>query len=302
MHTSISIFLEKHFSWLVIFSIAVGLFVPGADGVPPILVPFCLALLIFVSAFQLELDELQQVPIKTCAILYVVRFLCLPVVLYYLMRVMFPAYDTSVLLFALMPTGVAAPAVTMLFGGNVGVSLGLLSLSSLLSPVSIPLIFYFVQGEAVSYDYAGMFFTLVMVVVLPIILHLPFRRLLKVVSFMRSSAKSLSTLLVALIMILVVGASRKTLFSDLSLFGESLFLTTLLFGVYYFVGWTVSTPLSMKERLSMTVSSGVNNNALGIGIASIHFSPSVALFFVVSELPWIVAIAILGRLARKLHK
>ncbi|MCB0321852.1 MAG: hypothetical protein KDD60_13080, partial [Bdellovibrionales bacterium] len=80
---------------------------------------------------------------------------------------------------------------------------------------------------------------------------------------------------------------------------DTLLVTIFGFFVFYLFGWYMGRGLDREGRIATTFSSGVNNNALGIGIAAIHFEPRVALFLVVSEFPWIAAIALFGKFLRK---
>lgn len=194
-----------------------------------------------------------------------------------------------------MPAGTASPAVALILNGNTGLTLSMLVFSSLLVPVTVPAAFYILQGTSVNDNIRAVFISLLLVVIVPVLIHFPLRPRDRFREWAQNNARFISALLITMIIILVVGIGRRSILSNPAFILESIGIVTLLYLIYYLFGWLAGFGASQRDRIGFTVVSGVNNNALGTGIALLHFTPTVALFLIISEVPWTLGIALFGK-------
>ncbi len=284
---------------MVIFSgIVIGLVVPGIEKTPKEWIMLCLALNIFISCFRIAKSDFSAISLHRNFIFYITRFLLLPVILFGITQKWMPAYAVSVLLITLMPTGTAAPAVTILLEGNTGFALSWVVFSSLLVPISVPSMFYLFHRTSVNHGYGALFVSLLLIVIVPVLIHFPFRSRTRFMEWAQHNAKFLSALFVTAIIVIVVGIGRESIFSNPASMFKSLTIVTALYIIYYLFGWIFGFRISRRNKIGFTVVSGVNNNALGTGIALLHFAPQVALFLIISEVPWTLGIAAFGKVLK----
>jgi len=274
---------------------------PGIESTPKELITLCLASNIFISCFRINKSDFSTISLPRNLIYYLTRFLLLPLILFWITQKWIPNYAVSVLLISLMPTGTAAPAVTILLEGNTGLALSMVVFSSLLVPITVPFVFYLFQGASVNNGYGAIFVNLLLIVIVPVLVHFPLRTRARFQKWAQNNAKFVSALLVTMIIILVIGIGRESIFSNPAYIFQSLAIVTLLYVIYYLFGWISGFGISQRDKIGLTVTSGVNNNALGTGIALLHFAPQVALFLIISEVPWTLGIPLFGK-ALKLFK
>ncbi|MBN2031081.1 hypothetical protein JW824_12685 [bacterium] len=283
----------------MIFSgILIGLVIPGIESTPKELITLCLASNIFFSCFRVTKRDFSSLSLHRHFIFYGLRFLLLPAILFWIARQWIPGYAISVLLISLMPAGTASPAVALILEGNIGLTLSMLVFSSLFVPVTVPAAFFILHGASVSNNIGAIFISLILVVIVPVLVHLPLRSGNRFKKWAQINARFISALLVTAIIILVVGIGREAILSDPTFIFESLGIVSILYFIYYLFGWLSGFRTSQRDRIGLTVVSGVNNNALGTGIALLHFQPQVALFLIISEVPWTLGIAAFGRVLK----
>ncbi|MCI5065043.1 hypothetical protein MRY87_04895 [bacterium] len=289
-------FLETHFTLIMCIALALGLVVPGADHVDSSIVTSLLAVLIFLSCFKITPADIKRVSLSQGLLFYVFRFLLIPLATYGLFLVFMPSYAVSVLLFSLMPTGTAAPAVTNLINGNIALALFVVCLSSILAPLAVPGAFILFGNDSLSIDPTSLFHTLAVVIFAPIAAYLVLKKSSWLNRQVEHYNQSASTLIVAVIILLVVASSRELMIAEPSTIMSSLLILFALFSLFYLFGWNFErNNIQIRERATMAACSGVNNNALGAGLALIHFSPEVALFMALSEVPWVIGISLLKK-------
>jgi BASS family bile acid:Na+ symporter len=162
--------IENNFSLLLLIGLVVGLFLPSFGEFSDEIVIFLTALLIFLSCADIEPRDFIKVDIFQIGLFTLARFAVFPLVLFYLAQQFVPEFAIGVLLLALMPAGVAVASLCSMSKANVSLGLSLTIISSLLAPAFIPSVFSFL-GQVVAVDVAGLFTTLMLVVIVPIVLY-----------------------------------------------------------------------------------------------------------------------------------
>lgn len=288
MVDTISALLQKHFSLVIIAALVLGFVVPGVDAVPPSITLVLLAITIFVSSFKIELSDIHDIRVRPVVVLYAARFIVLPILLWFLLRPFDPTMALAVLLLSMAPTGVAAPGVAGLYGGNVSLTLFVLTISSVLAPFVIPGVVGLLVASEIDIDLFGVFRTLLITVVLPLLVYAVVHRHKPTRTWVRRLNTLLVVPLIAALVIIVVSQQREFMIQHIDTTIQYFLVTVLVTGIYYGFGWLLGSHHDRAGRIGYTLGSGVNNTALAIVIGFLYFETAVSVFLVTSELAWVL--------------
>lgn len=282
-------FIRKYFSLILLATFFLGLISPDIGEYTAPVIIAALILIIFTSFFKIDLSRKALLEnTRKALIFYVLRFIALPVLIFFLLVGFSDFYAISALLVFLLPAAVASPAFTDLFKANVNLSLNILIYSSFLSILSIPLFTSLLIGDSVDIDRVAMFKTLVITIVIPFVVHLPLRRVAVIREAMLKS-NSILTVIGLIVMLLVAVAQHKTvLLEDIGIGLEYAFASLLMYAALYLVGWWLFMRAHRDDKVTFSVSSGANNIGLGITLTALYFSPSINIFFIIAQLSWVL--------------
>jgi BASS family bile acid:Na+ symporter len=283
--------IENHLGLVLGLAILLGLFCPGVDKLPEVTALYLIAAVFFVSCFKISKKEFLEISIKRSLLFYLLRFVALPLILLFFCREFLPEFATGVFLLTLMPAGISSPPVSGVLNGNLTLALSLVLLSSLAAPFVVPLMFYLTHPPVENMDLNQLFVTLSTVIFVPLLLHLPFRHVKVVNECLVKNNKSTSVFLFGLLMVAVVAVQRNEILADWQKMGWDFVILFVLYGLYYVWAWYLPKAKSAPERITFAICSGLNNNALGISLALACF-PEVALFLVLTSLPWAVGMIV----------
>lgn len=111
-----------------------------------------------------------------------------------------------------MDTGTASNVMTYLAKGDLALSVGMTTVSTVLAPILTPLLTLLYAGERVHVDALGMFLSIIEVVILPIILGFVFKKLFpKQTQRMAVFLPAFSSVIIALIVGIIVSANAPKL-------------------------------------------------------------------------------------------
>lgn len=279
-------FVEHHFTSVLILSCFVGLFLPGLPALPSHTVIIALALLMFISCYRLRDSGLSAISWPSILRFYALRYVVLPVVLWFLMRALAPHYATAVFLLALVPAGVASPAFAAIFGGAVAPAFAIVILSQLAVPFLIPLQFSWESSVTVAPSPLALFITMVWCIFVPMLIWAPLRHHKPVADYFHAQGKFFSILLVAFIIAMAIAKQRDIILGNLAGLALPLMIALSCFFIFIAFGWLLGHGRPRNERIAYATCSSFNNAALGVSLALLHFGPEVILFTAVSEIGW----------------
>jgi BASS family bile acid:Na+ symporter len=210
---------------------------------------------------------------KDVAIGVVGQFLIMPVLAFLLAKGLQlpPEIAVGVILVGCCPGGTSSNVMTFLAKGDVPLSVTITSVTTLLAPV-VALILL-LASEWIPVDPAGLFVSIVKIVIVPIVLGVIIKKL-----FNRQAQASVKVLpLVSIIGIVsIVAAVVSVNQQNIAKTGLIIFAVVILHNVLgyllgYFFGKLFKMDLSKKKAVAIEV--GMQNSGLGAAIASAHFSP-----------------------------
>ena len=182
----------------------------------------------------------------------------------------------GVILVGTCPGGTASNVMTYLSGGDVPLSVGMTSVNTLLSPVLTPAITYLLLRTTVRVDAAGMFFSIIRVVIVPILLGLIINRIAGEHKERVSDLLPLiSVTAITLIVAAVVSHNSERIFQT----GAVVFIVVILHNILgyaagFLLGLTLKLPVSKKKALAIEI--GMQNSGLASSLAGSAF-PDLAM-------------------------
>jgi bile acid:Na+ symporter, BASS family len=291
---NIAHFLRRRFVTILLSCVALGFVVPGVELVPASAMIFFLAVLIFVSSFQISMEEVRSISPWHPGIFYVLRYPVLAILMWLLTNSVYPALATAVLLLSLAPAGVASPGVASIYNGNVSLSILIVVISAFLAPFLIPLVLQLFVARHIELDILSIFRTLLISVFIPLVAHIPLRRR-PIAGWLRKNDSLFVVPAIGILVMLVISKQKTFIIEHALEAGVFVAVTIVLFLLYYAFGWMLFPRSSQRDRVSYALGSGVNNTAIVIVLAYLYFSPEVSTFLVTSELAWVASMVIFKR-------
>ena len=189
-----------------------------------------------------------------------------------------PELAVGVILVGCAPSGTASNVMTFLSRGDVALGVSVATVSTLIAPIVMPALTTLLAGSLVHVDAGGMFVDIVKTVLVPILLGVAVRLIIRERG-VRAIAPALpwvSTLVIAWIVAIVVAGSS----AKLTQVGGMVFLAVILhngFGLLlgYLAGRAAGFDARTRRALAFEV--GMQNSGLAAALAKAHFSPLAAL-------------------------
>ncbi len=275
---SLSRFVSKHMAVCIIAVAALALACPAGVSsvlktsyVNPLLgiVMFGMGLTLKPSDFRVVFSHPKDVAIGTVA-----QFAIMPLVAWALTKVFhLPAeLAVGVILVGTCPGGTSSNVITYLAKGDVALSVGITAMSTVLAPLMTPLLTYVYAGETVDVNVWSMFFSIIQVVIVPIVLGFIVNHY-----FSRFAARVTAVLpLVSTIAIMAIeGAVVSVNAQRILTSGLFILLIVVLHNVVgYLLGYGAGLLMKMDTTKCRTVSIevGMQNSGLATSLATVHFA------------------------------
>lgn len=284
-------FAKKNFNLILFLSAVAGFCLPQPGDLSGPLILAVLYFIIFASSFQVDFSPaFFRSQTRTVIWFYVLRFLVLPVGLFWIIRPFSSFYATGVFLLCVLPAGVTSPAFTNVFSGNITLALALLILSSSFTPLVLPYLGGFLIAEDLQVDLFRLFSTLFITVILPYLAHLPLRKYHRINHWMQHHDSFISIVGIALIFALAIAEYRPVLLTETGQIISYFLVSLSIFLFLYLFGWCVLFKASKADKVALFFSSGANNVALGVVVSFLYFPAQMGVFFVVCQVVWVLVL------------
>lgn len=276
LHT-FSAWIAAHITLIVVTVTALSLFVPrsfswiGTQAVTPML-----GVVMFGMGLTLKPADFKPVLLHPKEILTgeVAQFVIMPSVAWLLCRLFnLPAeLALGVILVGCCPGGTASNVICYLAKGDIALSVAMTGVSTLLAPFVTPALVLLLAGESVHVDVAGMFLSIVQVVILPIALGLAVNHYFrKTTERIVPLLPMVSTLAIAAIIGIIVSHNATNIL-QCSLVVAVVVIIHNLLGL--FLGYTAARLLRMDspKRSAIAIEVGMQNSGLATSLAATHFA------------------------------
>ncbi len=281
---------------LFVLSISFGLYFSDQLKILKDYVIYIQMVILFIAFLKIDLSEIakQLKRPKLLAYVLLIYMIVIPAIIYFLSLSFSNELMVGLFLLAVLPVGTAAPPLTSVLGGKSSLSLILTILSTLLSIVSIPLMFLFFFKTQINLDYVSVIFTLFKLIVIPLFFSETFKRLKNdgLIKKINDNSSILILILLFVIIAIVIAVQTEYITGNLAEIAYHLVVLYVAFILFQFIGYFMVFWLKKDEKITISSSKVFNNAALGITLALAFFDAKVALILVLSEIPWITMVAI----------
>ncbi|WP_301860302.1 bile acid:sodium symporter family protein [uncultured Megasphaera sp.] len=275
-------FVGKYLTYIVFLVVIWAYFMPSAFvwAVPHTvlllgIIMFGMGMTLHASDFKLVVQRPREVLIGCVA-----HYTIMPALAYGLVLALHmpPEIAVGMILLGSCPSGTASNVMSFLAKGDVPLAVSITTVSTLLAPIMMPFIVWALAGQWVEVSFVAMAITVMKVILVPLAAGLLVHRFMG-----EAHIASLSKVLVlvsAAVVLLIVGgviAVNGAKILDLGIFVVVMVLLHNLggFAVGYFV--TGKLGLGQRQRHSVTLEVGMQNDALAISLVSVFFAPAVAI-------------------------
>lgn len=177
------------------------------------------------------------------------------------------ALAAGIILIGAAPGGVASNVITYLSGGNVALSVSLTGISTLLSPFLTPLAMTFLAGTYIELDATAMMWSIMQLIILPIIAGFLVNHLLRGYAHWRDRLLPMVSMgAICLVLAIMTAAARDQLLAA----AFSLLVLVVLHNTGgYLLGYWVSrgTGLGEAEARTVSIEVGMQNAGMAAGLA-----------------------------------
>jgi BASS family bile acid:Na+ symporter len=286
----ISNFIEKYFWLFLIAGIALGLLNPLPFRVFPAFLPKVLLGMMLFLVF-LKIDSLHILEnIKNYKLMiYVSLFymIIIPLFFFFSFRVFNTDLAIGILLLTAMPAGVSTPALTDIVKGNVALSMSLTIISQMISPFTVPLLFWLISFEGHSVDKLLMLKDMAIIVFLPMVLSQVIKKYLPLsIKKTQHLLTSLNVLLLFTFVYLAISSQRNYILQNPAGMVWKIGVLYLVFILLHIIGYLICFRQKKENRIAVAIGAAYMNNGMAIVLATSYFKPEILVLMVLSELPW----------------
>ena len=286
----------SNFNVVILTGVLIGLVMPGLEYLPKSSAMILISTAIFFSCSNVTIDELRNADIKSSVVFYIVRFLVLPVPIYYAALYFVPEYAMGVLLIACAPVGASATSVAVLLRANSSLVLSATVVTNAMAPIVMPILILLLGGGDIQIDVSKLFITLGFGIFLPAILYFGVVRKSEGLKlYVRRESCFFSTVCIAGMIAVVTALEKDYILNNLCEVFYMVVVGSVLFAVLYVVSWLFSVRMGLVDRKTYMVCSGVNNTGVSSGLALLYFSPVTVLFTIIAEIPWLLGVIALKK-------
>ncbi|WP_295295018.1 bile acid:sodium symporter family protein [uncultured Brachyspira sp.] len=273
----ISNFFGKYMSVIVLVVAALALFFPkSVSFIKTTYVNYLLMTAMFCMGITLKIEDFKVLftrP-KDIAIGAIAQFTIMPL-LAFLLSLAFrlpPELAIGVILVGTCPGGISSNVITYLAKGDVPLSVGMTSVSTILAPLATPLLTLLYAGEKIDVNAVSMFISILQVVIAPIVLGFVINKFFhKFVEHFKDVLPLISVVAVVAIVAAVVSANSQRLMQVGHLVVIVIIIhNTLGYMLGYFLGKVCKFNNAKCKTISIEV--GMQNAGLASSLASTHFA------------------------------
>lgn len=273
-------FISKTFAlWVLLFAFLAFQF-PQYFVVFSHLIPYLLGIVMFGMGITLTFNDFGEVlkhP-KAVVIGVIGQFVIMPLIAFALATGFnLPAeLAIGVILVGSCPGGTSSNVMTYLAKGNTALSVACTTISTLLSPLLTPAIFYVLASQWLDINASAMFMSVLQMVLFPIFLGLAVRALFKnKIAELSQTMPLLSVIAIVLILSAVVAVSKDKIIES----GLLIFIIVILhncLGYLLGFGFAKLFTLNTADSKAVSIEVGMQNSGLGAALAAAHFNPIAA--------------------------
>lgn len=274
---NISNFFGKNMAIIVLIVAALSLFFPkSVSFIKTSYVNYLLMIVMFGMGLTLKFEDFKVVFTRPKDIIIgaIAQFTIMPI-LAFLLSMIFKLpteLAVGVILVGTCPGGTSSNVMTYLAKGDVALSVGMTSVSTILAPFATPLLTLLYAGQRVNVNAVNMFISIVQVVIIPIGLGFIINRFFhKFTSHIKEILPLISVLAIVSIVAAIVSANS----SRLMQVGYLIIIVVALHNCLgYLLGFIIGKLLRLDNSKckAISIEVGMQNSGLATSLAATHFA------------------------------
>lgn len=290
MFDKITKWIVEYFYLIFLLAIVLWLFLPKYfiwfyELLTPLIV-----ILMYLWSLDIEYEKISSIKEywKHIVVYYIVMMIILPVILYYTIYWVSASFAGGAFLLAIAPAGIAAVAFTRLMWGNTLLALLLAIITTISTPIILPVMSKYILWSTISIDSFSMFIDLVLYCILPIIAAFLTKRYIPKTT--EPIYKHLDWVSILLIWAMIAWpvAYNSDIFlsiniSKLLLTVIWLFILSLVIHIFW---WYCFVGTNKENKIAWSLAKWFMNISLATVIAAKYFSPEILLVVILYEFPW----------------
>lgn len=279
--------LEKFLPMITPASVLIGILLSGLLVPFAYLVPWIFAFMTFSGSLNANFIDLKRVLIhpKPVLISLIILHIVMPLIALGVGNLFFSGETyiiTGIVLSFVIPTGIMSLIWVTIYRGNAALTLSIILVSTLLSPLLITYSLKLLVGSNVEIDQWGMMSGLFWMIVLPSVLGMIVNHLTDGKVTKTLSPKLAPFTKIGLgVVVAINSAAVAPLLADISLKLVAIIATVaLLASTGFLIGWLAAKFIfhwNYRDLVALTFNSGMRNISAGAVIAITFFPPPVAL-------------------------
>ena len=283
------LFIEKYFWVFFIAGLLLGLIIPVYnDSLMLLLKPFLMVMLFLVflktdvSQILKEIRNYRQITYLALSFMIVI-----PLLFFFAIKIFDHKLAIGILLLTSMPPAVASPALTDIVKGNTALSTSIVIITTIIAPLTVPLLFWLVQFEDLSINPWWLLKDIAMIIIIPLLASQVLKKFSSQIIVKKAHIlTSANIILLSLMVYIAMGSQRGVILRDFTGILWHTFILYVVFIVLHFIGYFMGFKEDNKGKIAITIASAYKNNGMAIVLATLYFEPSILVLMVLSELPW----------------
>ena len=274
-----------------------GVLLPAAGSMMEPYILVWLGALLFLNLLRLNPSDLVAVFKKPrqLVILSIIKLVALPIGMYALAYVAYEPFALPILLLSGISTGLGAPFVVNLIGGQLPLVIGLIIITSIAVPFVLPTIVYAFVRLQFEISLLHMMFLLSIALFTPLTAGWLTKKYFPAGSkFLDKNSFPLSLVFIILINWGMFAKFAGSFFSEQMFLLQTVATAFLCYAVYCLVGYA-ATAGSPQEKMAGLIATSYINNVLVAVFAFQFFGSQVAALAAVYNIPYYIGIIVIKR-------
>ncbi len=282
--------IEKYSSYFLILVVILGILFPYFGFFSKYITYFLMVILL-ITFLKVDFNCIRIYIKKPLLVLYIlmINSIVTPIVVFLIFRTFTSDYYflSAIMLLALVPTGVAASAMTDLSNGNTLLSVLITILTHILAPILIPIFFFILFRKVIKLDYFQVFLTISRLIFIPLVISFPIKKYFKkFTNFIGNNSKILTLIFVTLLSLAIISITAPYIRENpLSVIRYILILYSV-FLLFQLINFFAPFFLKLPDRIAISNSKTFNNIAIATVLALQFLDPKSSLIVILGQIPW----------------
>lgn len=266
--------------WIILFSAVAYLYPSYFADLRSSIVP-TLGIIMFGMGMTLTISDFKRVLLrpKDVGVGVITQYGAMPFLGFALAKLfgLDPILAAGIVLVGSCPGGTSSNVITYLAKGDVAFSVTMTSVSTIISPIMLPLLMYIYAGQWIDIPVLKLFISTVQIILLPVALGLGLRILIKdKIKYMLPVLPSVSSLAIIFIVGVIVAANSQSIATvGITVAIIAIIHNILGFSIGYWFGRFFGMDTTRARAVSIEI--GMQNSGLAVALANTYFGTLAAL-------------------------